>query len=549
MNFSEVELLSLSQTSELLGNTLALRTIQNIGIKARLTNTQTDITVAPIWSGIDQLTNITGYEPVILNGVLFGTGRIVSLTFDEGTDTRFKTYRAEIQVVKDADSYNVFSGVFFQDISGYAKSYFPFLTTIQENSSFNQENSGIYDINRDISIEVDSFYSGDAKSLAKTIASGLIYNYPFLNLIGLTVGNPYLNSGQGLYYNTESYDNINQRYSFSQKISTTPSGFYTWKYTHSLNYDVDGTISVSENGNIISTKIVSGNKYTSALNGWLSVSTGIYNRVSDTCGGYFKNTSGQLYFSGNVLISPQPIESSLTKNIYAGTIGYNYSYSNSPALYSGYSYSYEDEISLNENGYLTVSENGQLQGFLKNNTDNYNNIKNVWLSSKSGVEPRIQSYLNSYSSGEECSNFNSGILTQSQETYSEYNSNISYSYTYSTDINNQPSGDFYKIIVSRSDTAPVHSAVTYSIAHFDEIVQSTKQSTRGSFSNKVDIISKTGVTMDDMLDAAFARVIKPNGSDIYVNEFTYSYSPQANSLSFQLGYSYSNYKEMGEYLL
>jgi arsenate reductase-like glutaredoxin family protein len=177
------------------------------------------------------------------------------------------------------------------------------------------------------------------------------------------------------------------------------------------------------------------------------------------------------------------------------------------------------------------------------------NIKNVWLSSKSGIQPRIQSYLNSYSSGEECSNFNSGILTQSQETYSEYNSNISYSYTYSTDINNQPSGDFYKITVSRSDTAPVHSAVTYSIAHFDEIVQSTKQSTRGSFSNKVDIISKTGVTMDDMLDAAFARVIKPNGSDIYVNEFTYSYSPQANSLNFQLGYSYSNYKEMGEYLL
>ena len=549
MNFSGVELLSLSQTSELLGNTLALRTIQNIGIKARLTNTQTDITVAPIWSGIDQLTNITGYEPVTLNGVLFGTGRMVSLTFDEGTDTRFKTYRAEIQVVKDADSYNVLSGVFFQDISGYAKPYFPFLTTIQENSSFNQVNSGIYDINRDISIEVDSFYSGDAKSLAKTIASGLIYNYPFLNLIGLTVGNPYLNSGQGLYYNTESYDNINQRYSFSQNISTTPSGFYTWKYTHSLNYDVDGTISVSENGNIISTKIVSGDKYISASNGWLSVSTGIHSRVLDTCSGYFKNTSGQLYFSGNVLISPQPVESSLTKNIYAGTIDYNYSYSNNPALYSGYSYSYEDEISLNENGYLTVSENGQLQGFLKNNTGNYNNIKNVWLSSKSGVEPRIQSYLNSYSSGEECSNFNSGILTQSQETYSEYNSNISYSYTYSTDINNQPSGDFYKITVSRSDTAPVHSAVTYSIAHFDEIVQSTKQSTRGSFSNKVDIVSKTGVTMDDMLDAAFARVIKPNGSDIYVNEFTYSYSPQANSLSFQLGYSYSNYKEMGAYLL
>jgi hypothetical protein len=549
MNFSGVELLSLSQTSELLGNTLALRTIQNIGIRARLTNTQTDITVAPIWSGIDQLTNITGYEPVILNGVLFGTGRMVSLSFDEGTDTRFKTYRAEIQVVKDADSYNVLSGVFFQDISGYAKPYFPFLTTIQENSSFNQVNSGIYDINRDISIEVDSFYSGDAKSLAKTIASGLIYNYPFLNLIGLTVGDPYLNSGQGLYYNTESYDNINQRYSFSQNISTTPSGFYTWKYTHSLNYDVDGTVSVSENGNIISTKIVSGDKYTSASNGWLSVSTGIYNRVSDTCSGYFKNTSGQLYFSGNVFISPQPVESSLTKNIYAGTIDYNYSYSNNPALYSGYSYSYEDEISVNENGYLTVSENGQLQGFLKNNTGNYNNIKNVWLSSKSGIEPRIQSYLNSYSSGEECSNFNSGILTQSQETYSEYNSNISYSYTYSTDINNQPSGDFYKITVSRSDTAPVHSAVTYSIAHFDEIVQSTKQSTRGSFTNKVDIISKTGVTMGNMLDAAFARVIKPNGSDIYVNEFTYSYSPQANSLSFQLGYSYSNYKEMGEYLL
>lgn len=549
MNFSGVELLSLSQTSELLGNTLALRTIQSIGIKSRLVNTQTDITVSPIWSGMDQLTNITGYEPVILNGVLFGTGRMISLSFDEGTDTRFKTYRAEIQVVKDVDNYNILTGIYFQDISGYAESYFPFLSSLQENSSFNQVNSGIYDINRSISIEVDSFYSGDAKVLAKTIASGLLNNYPFLNLIGVTVGNPYLNSGQGLYFNNETYDNINQRYSFSQNISTTPSGFYTWKYNHSLNYNFDGSISVAENGNIISTKIVSGDKYTSALNGWNIVSQGIYNRILNTSSGYFKNTSGQVYFTGNLGISSQPTQSSISKNIYAGTIDYNYSYSNDLGLNSGYSYTYEDEISLNENGYLDVSENGQIQGLLKNNSANYNNIKNVWVGIKPSIQPRVQGFIDNYNNSVLCSNPSSGIMIQSQETYSEYNNNISYSYTYSTDTNNQSSGDFYKISVSRSNTAPVHSAVVYSVPHFEEIIQSTDQSTRGSFTNKIDILSKTGVSIDSMLNAAFARVIKPEGSDIYINQYSYSYSPQLNSLNFELGYSYSNYVEMGDYLL
>jgi hypothetical protein len=549
MNFDIAEVLSLSQNSELIGDGVAFRSVQNIGIRSRLINLRTEITVSPIWSGIDQLTNFTGYEPIILNGVNIGTGRMLSLSFEENTDTRFKPYRAEIQIVKEVESYNVFTGIYFTDISGYAKPYFKYLNSISESCSFNKSADDLYDFNQNLSVAVDSIYPNDPKTLAKLIASGLFENNQFLNLIGITVGNLYLNSGNGLYYNTENHDNINQVYSFTQKIQSRSSSDYVWKYNHVLDYSADGIINISENGTITSTKRNNNNVFTAASGGWDIVRTGIYNRLSGLYESYFKNGSGQFFFSGDCNLKNQPTQSSVTKNIYAGNINYNYSYSNDPTINSGYSYSYEDVLSLDQNGFLSISERGDIQGFLTNRQQNFTLVKNKWNTLKSGIYPRITGYINSFFTSENCKSNIIGSLISSEENYSEYNGNMSYDYEYSNNPDNIPSGDFLKISVERSDKAPVHNAVSYAIAHFDEIVQFTKQSSRGIFVNKIDIIAKTGVTLSGLLNAGFARVIKPSGTDIYINDFSYNFSPQVNSLQMDVTYSYSNYKEGNDILI
>jgi hypothetical protein len=543
MNFDSAEVLSLSQNSELIGNGVAFRALQNIGIRSRLVNTKTEITVSPVWSGIDELTNFTGYEPIILNGVNIGTGRLLSISFEEDTDTRFKRYRAEIQITKEVESYNVLTGIYFTDISGYAKPYFKYLNVISENCSFNKTSDDLYDFNQTLSVEVDSIYPNDPKTLAKTIASGLFENNQFLNLIGITVGNLYLNSGNGLYYNNETHDNINQTYSFTQRIQSRASGDYVWKYNHSVEYSSDGIVNISENGNIVSTKKINNNVFTAASGGWDVVRTGIYNRASGLYDSYFKNGSGQFFFSGDCNIKNQPTQSSVTKNIYAGTIDYNYSYSNDPTINSGYSYTYEDTVTLDQAGFVSISERGDIQGFLKDRSQNFTFVKNKWATLKPQVYPRITGYIDSFLNTEDCKTLVTGSLTTTEESYSEYNGNISYDYEYSSNPDNIPSGDFLKISIERTNNAPVHNAVTYAVAHFDEIVQFTKQSTRGIFTNKITMLAKTGVPFTGLLNAGFARVIKPSGSDIYVTDFSYDFSPQTNSMDMQLTYSYSDYRE------
>lgn len=548
MIFNSAEVLSISQNSQLIGDSFALRTIQDISVSSRLINNQTNKSLKPIWSGIDELTNFTGYEAIILNGVNIGTGRLVSLNFQEDTDTRFKRYTADLQILKDAGNYNI-TGLFYADITGYIGLNFKYINNLQENCTFNKISQDIYETSQTLTLEIDSYYNGDSKTLAKTIASGFLKNTPFLQLIGVTMGDIYLNSGNGLYFNNESHDNINQIYSFTQRIETTPSGFYNWKYSNVLSYEVDGTINLSENGNITATRILNGNKYSYASSGWDIVRTGIYSRITGLYNAYFKNPSGEVYFSGNCGIVNQPVQSSITKNIYAGTIDYNYSYSNSPTLNSGYSYSYEDEISMADNGYLNITEQGEIKGFLKNRPANFTFVTGKWSQIKPTIYPRITGYLQSYTLTENCLSNLTGYLVNSNESYSEYNGTVGYNYAYTTDPDNMPSGDFLRISVSRSDVSPVHSVAIYAVAHFGELAQFTKQSTRGSYTNKINIQAKTGVSLSSILDAGFARVLKPSGTDIYLSDFNYSYSPQINSLDMDLSYSYSKYREGNDILV
>jgi hypothetical protein len=101
---------------------------------------------------------------------------------------------------------------------------------------------------------------------------------------------------------------------------------YSWENTKTLDRAENGVWSVSEEGAINGIgKIGESRKYLNAENGWNSVKSGIFSRINSFYIFYAKPKSG-----GNL----EFLSKSVNKSKYNGSINYNYSYSDDPAIQS-----------------------------------------------------------------------------------------------------------------------------------------------------------------------------------------------------------------------
>jgi hypothetical protein len=101
---------------------------------------------------------------------------------------------------------------------------------------------------------------------------------------------------------------------------------YSWENTKTLDRAENGVWSVSEEGAINGIgKIGESRKYLNAENGWNSIKSGIFSRINNFYIFYAKPKSG-----GNL----EFLSKSVNKSKYNGSINYNYSYSDDPAIQS-----------------------------------------------------------------------------------------------------------------------------------------------------------------------------------------------------------------------
>jgi hypothetical protein len=134
------------------------------------------------------------------------------------------------------------------------------------------------------------------------------------------------------------------------------------------------------------------------------------------------------------------------------------------------------------------------------------------------------------------------------ESYKEYDPEVGYSWTFTDNPSYHEDSISYNTKILNSDSKSLHLFNYFPITNDRIIAQSSEQSTRGQYSNSISIISKSGVTVQQLVDKAISKVKKPSGTDIYATNYTYSFSPLKNNFSLNLDYVYSYYRNKDQFL-
>lgn len=201
--FQNVSSLSIQQQSRFFQAGFNYSANKNLNIRGLLTDLTNSFGVTGIWSGISD-TNLAAidYQPLLINGVNFGSGRITSINYDSDKDVRTKGYNATIEVLESGNLFN-FTGSNYNGIDLRNSQY---LEDFNENWSFSKKPNGGYSSNHSASIRFTTGVGNlnaieAAKSLAKTLFTGSNLGFAFYS--------GYSNK-QGKRFFTESYNLINK---------------------------------------------------------------------------------------------------------------------------------------------------------------------------------------------------------------------------------------------------------------------------------------------------------------------------------------------------
>jgi hypothetical protein len=212
LNFPNVSVLGLNQEARFFGAGFEYASFRRLSVAGTVNDLIVGFGITGIWTGVEGVLNTIqnnkNYQPLVLNGVDFGSGRIENISFDAGLDVRLKTYQANITVFDSGNLFN-FTGTYY---SGIDTSNFQYLQAFSENYAFNKKLNGGYSYSHDASMQftsgVGQLNSIDAaQTLARTLFTGSNLGFAFY---------PGFADKQGKRYITEAYDTISNECSFQE---------------------------------------------------------------------------------------------------------------------------------------------------------------------------------------------------------------------------------------------------------------------------------------------------------------------------------------------
>jgi hypothetical protein len=560
---SNVESLSYQRVFNFLGEIFCYNSTDVYTISSRVRNTGSnpEYSIDPVWDNIsDTMSNSLNYYDFTIDGVQLGSGRITSFKWEPGTDVLSKPYTMSIEIQSTGNLYN-FTGASYNDINlASFVSGLTYVSNLQESIDLSWSQNHLQELNQSLSFDIGKPLSASQKlNLKNSLYSGFYVNR--IPNVGMNTYAMSIISGQTsgyISYFNETIDTINSRYGFQRRsFYDNVSQKASWTYSHNVQLNGNNSV-VIENGSVQSVyfKGTSGFRNLSgARDRWADISTGIFNRVSGT----FAALSGfsGLYPSGyRHSLLPYPIDKRIQENPLAGTIDYAFTFSNDPIYNSsGYTFSNNRNSNVDEDGYYIITENGEYRGVSINQAARFVNAYNGYSYNEDLILNRVSgtfllaSTLNSFL----CQPTGSFKITQDSVTYQEYDGIISYSKIYSNNPSYYPTGsNFIKYTNVITDRPPVHYYNKFLIPRSSEYVQSAAQSTEGSWSNNITIVGKRGVSIDDYLNEAFTKVVKPTGINIldyFLRNMSYSFNPFNNTFSSSFEYYYSKYKQPGDVLV
>lgn len=512
MDFNGVRILSYSHENRFFGDLFRYGTRKSVSIEGSLLDLQNNSGVS-IYLVTGQ-NNLLGqdYTPININGVNFGSGRLLNVSFPEGQDIQEKIYNAELEIFLTGNLYNL-TGNYYQGIN---PNNFHLLENLNESFSYSQNSQGEKQFVHSVSLRAYSG-SGDALTFAKLIASGL---KDAVNVTGLFSG--YNNVGKKKYI-TENINKISNEYGFTETyIVNKESGNYSVNFIHSLNLEDNGFITVTENGNI-----------KGLTSTWSDTYNGINSEIAQSlgrCSGLFQNYAPSTYS-----LKSKPITLAKELNEFDNTANYSITYTNDFSLRTGFSWTYTNDIRKVQN-IVNVSEQGQILGWGRTPSEKFSAALNGYNQIKGGVEGRVTSLYNT-----------AGTLLKLfrpvnvETSYSEFVGTVNYAVEYTNDANYVFDPFIKTVETSITDNEPVRHINIYEIVNVGELVQPMNLRTLGQRSLQMNVIGKRNAVLQHYTNFArnWANRYIPSGSDVFINEASYSYNSGARNFNLNIGWSYT----------
>lgn len=519
--FDDVLLLTYQHTPTFFEAGLRYKIVKNFTISGTLTAYENADGVKEIWDKEKTLQlSAQDYQPIILNGVNFGMGKILNIALEIGADVREKDYTYQIQCYQEGNLFNAqenYDGLTWTNIEAVER--------MDETFTFNSNERGDISYDHNVTIRFNKLISNLATSpidLAKALAENFM---EATNLVGFIGNYEHDEDDRKLY--TEVYNLIDNSCSFTERYETpaTRIGDTSVELSYTIELNEKGIVRVTENGiiNGISTPpmVVAQNYYNANAS-----DAQCYTRAEAVCNSY------------SLLALPLSsicIEKGVVFNKFEGTINYHKTFTNDPRINSLATWDYTITADKSIDNVINVSENGTIKGMGRPRAERYSNAVTFYNSIKSGILARLTSLYLAVD-GPYVGNL---VLTKTIFGRDEFIGEVTYGETWSDAsayLTINP--EIRKQIVEITTEYPVERHFLANVINYKQILQRQNSVSLGAKILDIKLKGSRTTSLDTYV--AFAKdIAAANFSDGYIKDCRYSFSPASNDFSFNLEYVFN----------
>jgi len=527
MDFTNASLLSFQKTNEFLNSNFRFGSRVSYEIEGNFLDLQNDIGVSGLFDASELFrTGLQDYQPIILNGIDFGKGRVRSFSTNNTNSLKYSTYNVSIDGFQSGNLSNL-SGKYYSGLSSLVTG-----NTILEAPHLLEEFSEDFSIDRN----GDSFSythnlnikyaSGDGVIItpiqrAKGLATQIFQNVePPFELLDSFSGQNFFTGALDEKF-SESYDLINNSVTLSRKFFVNPFDYENYSVKHSQNFtkSENGEVTVSEQGSIKVKSLAVEVDLSEALKSELESS---YDRCNEIY---------QSYVPGETLPLAAASTSKSIDN-FLGEATYTINFTDSDYINNdNYTLNLTNSINRSSN-IIEISEKGDIIGRgdydiekMQKSIDGYNLEKlNIFNRCNSFYQDR------------------GGVKTLKLERVSfskkSENGSIAYDYLFSDDSSLV---DGRRIDISVSDQDSINKYNSFSSLGEKEFVQKINTTTQGSRNLRVSINGKESDTLDTLLSEAKIVANKhiETFNDTYIEDASYNFDLEEKILQLTVRYNFN----------
>jgi len=518
--FPNVSLLSLNQESRFLDAGFNYSNSQTITINGLLIDLAQSQGISGVWTGIQGLINTvandTNFQPLILNGYNFGSGRIQNIAFSPGIDVKTKSYTASL-LVSNTGSLTNFTGFYY---SGIDISNFQYLQSFNEDYAFTRKENGGYSYNHSAAIRFNSGSAatlnaiGAAKSLATTLFTGSNLGFAFYS--------GYTNKAGKRFYR-ESYNLIDNSCNFDETFDfDSYSGTYSVIRTNKYELSEAGIITVVENASIKGIIDPTFDAGSAAIN---VEEAGAYARCNTLYGLYAPPNAYPLIAS--------PLVHNLTIDPFNNQFAYTLGFTNQINESGSYFWNYTQSIDYVD-GIAKAKEVGEVIGDGANRSVSYNNAYTAFTGV---VLPGIYGRAGVFYSNEINPVPNAYFIETQDRSFSPMQGVIRYAYNFTNESVVNGTNGIKRIDARVGGNNPVYLYGRFGIINSREVIQDEQTSTLGDQTYEVALRGERTVPLATYLTNATTQLNNiiasgiPTNIAYFIEDAAYSFRPNENLVS------------------